>query len=161
MPFSLVLHERDAPAFNRVSNDDGGSEMGVAKTVHPKRKIQDIVTIHLDDIPPKGPPLVCQRFEGLDTLRIAVYLQPVAVDDTAEIIQPIMSGSHSRFPDLSFIEFTIAHNAKNLIESAIHFLGKSDAGSDGKALPKASRGGFETGEFAHIGMALKTGAQLP
>ena len=69
-----------------------------------------IMTVDLHRFPTERGPFVGERFETIGLLRPRALLQPVAVDDGNEIVEPAMAGRHRGFPIRAFLQFAVAEH---------------------------------------------------
>jgi hypothetical protein len=120
----------------------------------------DIVAVEFDDVPTKGAILFGKRIDVHNVFDPAVDLEAVFVEDGAEIVELVVTGSHGGFPDGTFLLFAIAHDADDAVRSGAEAGGKGIADSNAEALAEGAGGDFDTGDFETIGVAFKAGAEL-
>ena len=111
------------------------------------------MTVHLDDIPVKGLKLFVQRLGRHHVSRLAVNLKAVDIHHRTEVVQMIFGGSHSSFPDLTFLDLTVSQNGIDPVILPVHLPRQRHPYSGRDALPQGPGGHIHAGHMDHIGMA--------
>ena len=76
----------------------------------------------------------------------------------------IFGGSHSSFPDLTFLDLTVSQNGIDPVILPVHLPRQRHPYSGGDALPQRPSGHIHAGYMDHIGMAREmamTAAEIP
>ncbi len=94
-----------------------------------------------------------------DLFHLAVDLQPVPVEQHAQIVQAEVGGGHRRFPDLALLNFTVPQQGIN--PRGFTAQASRQGQADGLGQPLAERTGtdFDPGGFVHIGVSLQMTAE--
>jgi len=111
VPFVFVFHKVHAFARNRVADNDRRIFVDCPRFVCGVDDLLDVVPINLDDAPVECAKFISQWFKGQNILREAINLNIVAINERRNFSQIVFAGEKNRFPRLSFVKLSIAHEA--------------------------------------------------
>ena len=160
MPAWLILHKADALALDSISEDDYGlayRRPGLLEHIH---HLIHVVSIDAQNIPSKAGVLRAKRFHLHHVFYPAVDLKSVAVDDGNDVVQTEMAGFHGRFPNLAFLLFSVAHQAKDFVALSVQSCCQRHAYGDAQTLTQRSRGNLNTRQFVPLWVTLEGRTKL-
>ena len=160
MPGSLVLHERDAFAFDGLCDQCGRLALDGFRFRKRGAHGIKVVAVHIDDMPAECPELLIEGLRSDDIGGLAVDLQTVDINDRTEIVTLVMGGCHCGLPDFAFFAFSVADQAVDAVILAGKLIGKRHAVRRRKALAKGTGGHVDARQVVHIRMTLKPAVEL-
>ena len=108
VPFCAVLDERHAATLAGASDDARRPAGRMRKALERVDERRDVVTVDLDDLPTERPPAIGQRLQAHRSLGPIALLQPVAVDDDRQAVEPVMGRSHRRLPVAALLQLAVS-----------------------------------------------------
>src|SRR3990172_4940425 len=101
-----------SPAFDGMSDDELGFIVAVllGHQVECVKNLAEIVAVDLVYRPAEGLPLLDQWLDGDDVVRRPVERPLVVIHDAYEVVELELGSEHGRFPDLSLVHLTVAHD---------------------------------------------------
>src|SRR3972149_1815817 len=133
VPGGVVLHERDALAFDGVGDDHAGAARGLFRALQGLDDLALVVAVALLHLPAEGAPLIGKRLRAHDVLDEAVVLDAVAVDDGSQGGEAVVGGRPRRLPDLAFVQLAVAEEAVDAVVAAVQ--ARRQAPTDGGRPP--------------------------
>ena len=113
------------------------------------------MSVYCDNVPVERFELLVKR-SGVDNVNDrSVYLKSVEVNEDAEVIELVMSGKHSRLPDLTLFRLAVAENGIHTVILIGNLAGKSHAASGGNSEAERACRHIDAGRMLHIGVTLK------
>ena len=161
MKTNIVLHKADPLAFYRAGDYNGGLPLRQFRPFKSVKKLREIVPVYINNIPAEGLPLLIKRLQVHNVTITAIYLQTVIIYNSHQVIQLKVSGSHSRFPHLSFIALPISQQHIRAVILRIKAPGQGYSGGEGQSLPQAAGRHFHPGSGCSVGMSLQATIHLP
>ena len=110
VPPGLVLHKRHPAALHRVRDDDRGLALEGLGLAESPLQVRHVVALGVEGAPAKGGPPVVLAVLGHDLFGAAGDLQPVPIHHGAEIVKPVVSGSHGPFPHGALRQLAVPHD---------------------------------------------------
>ena len=101
--------------------------------------------VQFNRLPAKSAPLLVEIGDLEDVFRTAGGLDLVPVDESRQVIEFEVAGSHGGFPQLAFGLFAIAHDDVDAIGFLVEPEGERHADTDRQALAERSGDGFDAG----------------
>ena len=96
-----------------------------------------------------------QGLEAHRVFRRVALLEPVAIDDDSQVVEPEVDGGHDGFPVAALLEFTIAREDEGAALGAVHLRRKRDADGDRQAVAERPGIGLDAGHLVAIGVAVQ------
>ena len=160
VPSSLILHEADALALDRIGKDDDRFPHNKFRQAERVYHLLHVVAIDTQNIPAETGVLCRQRFDLHHVLYPAINLQTIAVDDADKVVEVEVSRFHRSFPDLSFLLFAVAHQAERLVPLAVEFGCQRYTYGDAQALSQRTRRDLDPRQLEPMRVTLVSGAEF-
>jgi hypothetical protein len=155
MPAGLVLHKAHAFALDGVGQNHDRLAAGGAGLRECRNELLHVVPVRVHNLPSKTCVFVGERLYLHHVFDPSIDLQAIAVDDGDDVVEVVVAGLHSGFPDLALLLFAVAHEAEYFVLPAVDARGQSHADGDAEALAKRAGRNFNTGQPEPVGMPLK------
>ena len=100
--------------------------------------------------PAESLPALVQGLVAHDVDRRAADLQPVAVHEHQQVVQPVVAGCGRRLPVRSLGEFPVTHDDVDLGVDAVHLQAHGHAARDGQPVAERPGVGLDAGHLVHV-----------
>ena len=111
------------------------------------------MTIAAEYLKAKSAELFIDGIRRRNFAHAAINLQIVIINNKAKVIQLVVIGKHSRFPNLTLLDLTVTQDGICPIVLAVQFSGQGHAHRGRDALAKASGGHIHAFDMMHLRMA--------
>jgi len=149
-----VLHERHAPALDRLGDERLRRTVGIAEPRERLSQRRVVVTVDRGDVPAERAELRLEVTERDDLLRRLVRLHLVAVDDHPQPAQALVRRSLERLPVLPLLELPVPRHDDDTPSAAEPALRERDPASLGDAHPERARARLDP-RHADVGMTVE------
>ena len=139
MPPRDVLHEADAFALHSLRDNHHRFARPTLCLLQRLHNLLHIVPVNPQHFPAKAAIFLFQWIDIHDVRNRPINLQTVLINDADQVIQPVMTRLHGRFPDLSFLLLAVPHDAKSAVILPIQFSRQCHAHGQAQALPQRPR----------------------
>ncbi|MBA7711010.1 hypothetical protein ES703_119960 [subsurface metagenome] len=134
VPAGLVFHEGHALALDCIGDNHRGLILDPPGLGKGSQDPAEGMAVNLNNMPVESPVFIRQGLDAHNILHPAVNLKPVAVYNTAQIVQPIMSGGHHRLPGIALLLLSVSHDAVDAVILFIHLSRKGAAAGNAQSL---------------------------
>ena len=107
MPASIVCHEGYAVTLVGLGQDHCGTTLASSCAVEGFDDFFQIMTIDFDHVPTEGLELFVDGLHIHNIFVLTVDLETIPVNDGAQVVQLVVRSSHGRFPNQTFLDFTV------------------------------------------------------
>src|ERR1017187_9822660 len=156
----IVLHKRNAFAFDGVRHNAGGLALGGFGLVKRFLDGRKSVAVDLDGVPPESPPFFGQRRDLHDVVHEAVELDPVVVHNRHHVVELVERARHGGFPDLAFLDLAVAQHGVGAARPSVQPCRQAHPQSHRKTFAQRSGGGLQRRYEPHVRVALIYRAEL-
>src|ERR1035438_8156068 len=156
----IVLHKRNAFAFDGVRHNAGGLSLGGFRFVERLLDGHKVVAVDLDGVPPESPPFLRQRRDLHDVVYEAVELDPVVVHNRHHVVELVERARHGGLPDLAFLDFAVAQHGVGAAPPPVQARRDAHPQRHRKTFAQRSGGSLQRRYEPHVRVALVYRAQL-
>ena len=160
MPAGIVLHKGNILALHSLHDNGAGLTLHGLCLFHGCFNLLKIMAIDCLNMETKSFQLIHNGIGAHDLCHIAVDLQAIVVHDDTQIIQLVVACEHAGFPNLAFLDLTVAQQGVDTVTGALHLGGQCHAAGSGNALTQRTGGHIHTGYSIHVGVTLQVAAHL-
>ncbi len=161
VPAGDVLHEVDALALRGVRQDQGRLALDALRLLKGAHDLGHVVAVDLEHLPIERAVLVDERIDVHDVFHPPVDLEPVLVDDAADVVEAIVPGLHRGLPDLAFLLLAVTHQAVDAVVPLVEPRGESAPDGERQALTERAGRRLDAPELQPVRMALVRSVKLP
>src|ERR1017187_4321071 len=156
----IVLHKRNAFAFDCVRHNAGGLSLGGFRFVERLPDGRKVVAVDLDGVPPESPPFFGQRHDFHNVVYEAVELDAIVVHNRHHVVELVERAGHRGLPDLSFLHLAIAHHGVCAARPSVQSCPEAHPQRHRKTFAQRSGGGLQRRYEPHVRVALVDRAEV-
>ncbi len=116
-----------------------------------------VVPVDLADLPAECGELRVERIEAVGVLGARALLQPVAVDDERQVVEPVVGRAHQRLPVAALLHLAVTGDDERPSRPSGELRADRGADADGQTVPERTRVRLDPGDLVPVGMSVQRG----